>query len=293
VEIRRCSSEAVIGAEVFGVSAKDDQPPEVIAAIAEALFTHHVLVLRDQFLSADEQLRFAARLGEVVAPEPSKGLTTHEEVHPEIQWLGYLRPDGSPPPDPRPSQADTWHTDYSYLPRPPELAFLFGVDIPADGPDTLYLDMQRAYESLPASRRELFDDLRAIHTQKGALDPRTYRLPPYVVDGEAPDERISPERRAVHPLVQTHPVTGRRSLYLAQCYTTGFEGVNADEGAAIIAEIYRHAERPELSYRHVWRRGDCVLNDNTMTNHRRSKPLSGPRVLSRIMVALDRTETRA
>jgi taurine dioxygenase len=277
----------MIGAEIVGVSANEEQPPEVIAAIADALFTHHVIVLRDQSLTPEEQIRFARRLGYVAPPEPSKGLTTHEEVHPEIQWLGYLRPDGSPPPDTRPSQADTWHTDYSYLENPPEIAFLYGVEIPEDGPDTLYIDMQRAYDALPVEQRERLHSLRAIHTQKGGLDPKKYRLPPYVVEGEEPIPDLSPERGAVHPLVRTHPVSGKRSLYLAQCYITGFEGVDGDATREILDEIYRHADRPEFSYRHVWRRGDCVISDNTTTNHRRSKPLDGARVLSRITIALE------
>lgn len=275
----------MIGAEISGIDSSEEQPPEVIAAIRDALFTHHVIVLRDQTLTPEEQLRFASQLGVVAPPEPSRGLTTHEENHAAIQWLGYLRPDGTPPPDPRPSQADTWHTDYSYLPQPPELAFLYGVEIPEHGPDTVYLDMQRAYDALPESRRRLFAGLRATHTQKGALDPRVYRLPPYVVEGEVPDPRLSADRSAVHPLVRQHPVSGRKSLYLAQCYTTGFEGLGDEEGKSIIAEIYRHADRPELTYRHVWRRGDCVINDGITTNHRRSHPLSSPRVLSRVMIS--------
>ncbi|MFL6246062.1 MAG: TauD/TfdA dioxygenase family protein [Thermoanaerobaculia bacterium] len=278
MHIERCSSRAMIGAEVFGIAAREEQPPEIIAAIRQALFTHHVLVLRDQSLTPDEQIRFARTLGHVAPPEPSQGLTTHEETYAEIQALGSARPDGSPPPDPRPSQADTWHTDYSYLPDPPAVAFLYGVEIPDDGPDTIYLDMQRAYESFPEERRRFFDALTAVHSQTGSLDAKRYRLPPYVI-GETADERLSADRCAIHPLVRTHPVTGVRSLYVAQCYVTGHDD--------LLEEVYRRADDPEFTYRHVWRRGDCVISDNTTTNHRRSKPLSSRRILHRVMISLN------
>ena len=267
----------MIGAEVFGIDAREEQTPEAIAAIRDALFTHHVLVIRGQSLAPEEQIRFARSLGDVTPPEPSKGLTTHEETYPEIQALGYLRSDGSPPPDPRPSQADTWHTDYSYLPHPPEIAFLYGVDIPDDGPDTIYIDMQRAYESFPEERRRAFDELTAVHSQKGSLDAALYRLPPYSVEPTL-DERLSADRNATHPLVRTHPVSGVCSFYVAQCYVMGQN--------ALLNEIYEHADRPEFRYCHVWRRGDCVISDNTTTNHRRSKPLTSRRALNRVMISL-------
>jgi taurine dioxygenase len=282
MHIERCSPRAMIGAEVFGIAAREEQPAEIIDRIRQALFTHHVLVIRDQSLTPEEHLRFARALGHVAPPEPSQGLTTHDETYAEIQALGSPRPEGSPAPDPRPSQADTWHTDYSYLPDPPEIAFLYGVDIPDDGPDTIYLDMQRAYESFPGERRRFFDDVTAVHSQKGSLDPRRYRLPPYVVDGrvgETADERLSADRSASHPLVRTHPVTGVRALYVAQCYVSGQDD--------LLAEVYRCADDPEFTYRHVWRRGDCVISDNTTTNHRRSKPLSSRRILHRVMISLD------
>jgi taurine dioxygenase len=236
------------------------------------------------------QIDFANLLGKAAPPEPSKGLTTHEGEHPEVQWLAAMRADGSPPPDRRPTQADVWHTDYSYLAEPPELSFLYGVEIPVDSPDTLYVNMQHAYETLPKNKQDLYEGWRAIHTQKGGLDPQIYRLPPYIVPGEAPDERLCAERSAIHPLVRIHPVTGKKFFYMSQCYTVGLEGVPPAEGREIIADIYRHALPPDTGYRHVWRNGDCVISDNMTTNHRRSRPLStisAPRTLSRVMVYLD------
>jgi taurine dioxygenase len=287
--VRRCSQSAMIGAEIGGVSLGDDLSEEVVSQIRSALLEHHVLVIRGQNLTPREQLRFARRLGRVAPPEPSRGLTTHEDRYPEVQWLSYLRPDGSPPPDPRPSQADVWHIDYAYLPHHPEISFLYGAEIPENGPDTLFLDMQRAFDALPPERQEFLASLEGRHTQRGPLDPRAYRLPPYVVDGAPPVEELSADRGTTHPLVRTHPVSGRRALFLTQCYTTGFSGVEPSVSATIIADLYRHAEQPQFRYRHIWQGGDCLISDNTTTNHRRSKPLDGPRVLSRVMIAYEMT----
>jgi taurine dioxygenase len=292
LKIEPCSA---IGADVSGVALADELPQEIIETIKEALFVNRVLVFRHQRLTSEQQIRFANALGIAAPPEPSKGLSTHQETHPEVQWLTYSPSVETQPCDRRPTQADAWHTDYSYLPHPPEISFLYGVKIPAGGPDTIYIDMQRAYETLPPARRRALDGLRAIHTQKGGLDPALYRLPPYLTAGEKPDEELSPDRSATHGLVRAHPATGLKFLYLAQCYAVGFEGVTSREGRALISDIYGHAARPEFSYRHVWRRGDCIISDNLATNHRRSRPLSSlsvARILSRVMIYLnDSTET--
>jgi taurine dioxygenase len=287
LKIEPCSA---IGAEVSGVALSDELPREIIETIKEALFANRVLVFRRQRLTSGQQIRFARAVGRAAPPEPSGGLSTHEETCPEVQWLAHSPPAPARPTDRRPTQADAWHTDYSYLPHPPEVSFLYGVEVPARGPDTLYIDMRRAYETLPPAKRLALERLRAVHTQRGGLDPESYRLPPYLAADAKPDERLSVERSATHPLVRTHPAGGGKFLYLSRCYAVGFEGVTPAEGREIISDIYRHAARPEFTYRHAWRRGDCVLSDNLATNHRRSRPLAAlpaPRILSRVMIYLD------
>jgi taurine dioxygenase len=275
---------ATIGAEITGIDLAREQPQSAIDAMLDALFTRHVLVFRDQSLTPQQQIAFSRRLGIAGPPERSAGLTTHHGDYPEIQWSSFLRADGSAPSDTRPSQADVWHTDYAYLPEPPELAFLYGVEIPQDGPDTIYLDMRAAYDALPSGQRHRLEGLHATHRQKGGLDPTIYRLPPYLRAGE-PDDG-SAERSARHPLVRAHPVTGGRALYVTQCYTIGIDGLGPAESRALMADLYRQAATPEFTYRHVWRVGDCVIWDNTATNHRRSKPMDRPRVLHRVTIAL-------
>lgn len=283
----RASSDRPIGAEVRDVDLSEPLDEALIEELRSALFEHLVLVFRDQSLLPADQVRVANAFGDPSPPERSELLTSHDGDHPEVQWLSYLRRDGSAPVDNRPSQGDLWHTDYAYLPRPPELAMLAAVELPVDGPDTLYADLREAYTSLAPEEREQVDRLDAIHTERGPQDPAIYRLPPYVTDQETASAARA-DRVAVHPLVRTHPVTGRRALYMTQSYTVGFEGVDDAAGLALLDRLYTHATQPEFTYRHVWRPGDVLLWDNTSTNHRRSAPLAAPRVLHRVSMSLER-----
>ena len=280
------AADREIGAEVRDVDLREPLTAADVDEIRAALFEHLVLVFRDQGISAADQVRVARARGDPSPPEPSKGLSSHHDDHPEIQWLSYLGRDGSEPRDKRPSQADIWHTDYAYLDDPPELAMLGAVELHPGGPDTLYLDMRAALGALPEAERAELDGLRAIHHERGPHDPAVYRLPPYAAPGEAAP-RAAADRYAVHPLVRPHPVTDRPSLYMASSYTTGFEGLGEGEGRELLDRLYAHATGPEFTYRHVWRDGDVLLWDNTATNHRRSKAIDGPRVLHRVSISLE------
>jgi taurine dioxygenase len=284
VQIKRISTDRELGAEVYGVDLSRPLTEATLERLQAGLFTHHVLVFRNQVIGPADQVRAARAFGDPSPPERSDGLTSHDADHPEIQWLSYLRRDGSPPEDGRPSQGDLWHTDYSYLPDPPELAMLCAVELPQEGPETVYVDLRAAYASLPPGERDRLERLRAIHTERGPQDPAVYRLPPYANGKQTAAVRA--EREAVHPLVRSHPVTAQPSLYMASAYTVGFEGVPEDDGRALIDRLYRQATRPEFTYRHVWRQGDVLLWDNTCTNHRRSRPLDAPRVMHRVSISL-------
>jgi taurine dioxygenase len=285
VQIKRISTDRELGAEVYGVDLDRPLTEADVERLRAALFTHHVLAFRDQAIGPEDQVRAARAFGDPSPPEQSHGLSSDHADHPEIQWLSYLRRDGSEPADNRPSQGDTWHTDYAYLADPPELAMLSAVELHPGGPDTLYVDLMAAYASLPPAEQRALGGLRAIHTERGPQDPALYRLPPYVVNGEQ-TATARADRSAVHPLVRTHPVTALPALYMASAYTVGFEGVSEDEGRALIDRLYERATRPEFTYRHVWREGDVLLWDNTCTNHRRSKPIDAPRVLHRVSISL-------
>ena len=285
VRVEPIDSGRELGAEVHGVDLTEPLTEAAANELRAALFDHLVLVFRDQAVSPADQVRAGRALGDPSPPEPSARLTSHHDGVPEIQRLSYLGRDGSPPKDARPSQGDLWHTDYSYLPDPPELAMLSAAELPVGGPDTVYVDLRGAFAALPADERRELEGLRAIHTEVGPQDSAVYRLPPYVND-DADRATARADRSAVHPLVRAHPVTGRPALYMASAYTVGFEGMPEDAGRALIERLYAHATQPEFTYRHVWREGDVLLWDNTSLNHRRSKPLDAPRVLHRISISL-------
>ena len=285
MRIEPISSGREIGAEVHGVDLGLPLTEATAERMRTALFAHLVLVLRDQDIAPADQVRAARAFGDPSPPEPSNRLSSHHEAHPEIQWLSYLRSDGSEPPDKRPSQGDVWHADYAYLPDPPELAMLSAAELHPGGPDTIYIDLRAAYASLPAPERSRLGELHAIHNERGPQDPAVYRLPPYAANGEPADD-MRADRTTVRPLVRTHPVTGRPALYMTSAYTVGFEGTAKEDGLALLERLYDHATRPEFTYRHKWRDGDVLVWDNTCTNHRRSKPLDAPRVLHRVSISL-------
>ncbi len=278
------SAGTIFGAEVEGVDLAADLSEDAVAALRQAVLTYRLLVFHGQHLTPRQQATFSRRLGIADPVEGSGALSTHFEDVPQLQWLSYRRADGSIGTDTRPSQADSWHTDYSYLPDPPELGMLFGVELPPDGPRTIFVDMQDAYDRLSPAARRRAEGLVGIHNQKGGLDPAVFRLPPYLAPGQ-PDDG-SADRTARHPLVRPHPVTGRPGLYIAQCYTIGFDGMAAAEGRDYLAALYDHALDEARMIHHVWQPGDCVIWDNAATNHRRSKPLDAPRVLHRSTIAL-------
>lgn len=285
MQINPLNETASIGAEIVGLDLKQDIGDAEINDLKNALWQHHVLVFRNQTADAGSLIKFARKIGVVEGPEASAALTTHDADHPEIQRLSYLRRDGSAPADTRPSQADSWHTDYSYLPDPPELGFLAAVELPPAGPDTLFLNMHHAFETLPEADKIDIAHRSAVHSQIGGLDPEQFRLPPYAEPGQVVD-MASADRSATHPLVRVHKVSGRRALYLAQCYTVEIEGLLPEESEQRLAELYDHALGTGAIYRHVWRDGDCILWDNSMLNHKRSQPLDAPRVLSRLTIRI-------
>jgi taurine dioxygenase len=285
VRIEPLNPGRCIGAEVNGVDLRRPLTQAEVERLRSAVFDHLVLVFRDQEISPGDQVRAARELGDPSPPEASNRLSSHHAAHPEIQWLSYLRSDGSEPPDNRPSQGDMWHTDYAYLPDPPELAMRSAAVLQPGGPDSIYIDLRSFYESLPAAERSRLSELRAVHNERGPQDPDVYRLPPYAANGKQAAE-MRADRTTVRPLVRAHPVTGRPALYMASAYTVGFEGVAEDAGLELVERLYDQAEQPEYTYRHVWSEGDVLLWDYTSTNHRRSKPMDSPRVLHRVSISL-------
>jgi taurine dioxygenase len=244
-----------IGAEIHGVDVKtlDDAG---FAAIYRAWLDHNVVVLPGQQLELDDFLRYSRRFG-VVHPHPSKS-TRHPEV-PEITVLGVNKfgPDGALDQAIYRRGAEGWHTDGAYDQEPFKATQLYALAVPSRGGDTLFASMYAAYEALPSRLKERLDGRRGVFTYGGRRQATAL---------------LNPEDRdwtpVVHPIIRTHPETGRKALYFDPGKILKIEGLEADESDALIDELTDRMIQPEGEYRHRWRTGDVVIWDNRCSYHK-------------------------
>ena len=244
-----------IGAEIHGVDVKtlDDAG---FAAIYRAWLDHNVVVLPGQQLALDDFLRYSRRFG-VVHPHPSKS-TRHPEV-PEITVLGVNKfgPDGALDQAIYRRGAEGWHTDGAYDQEPFKATQLYALAVPSRGGDTLFASMYAAYEALPPRLKARLDGRRGVFTYGGRRKATAL---------------LNPEDRdwtpVVHPIIRTHPETGRKALYFDPGKILAIEGLEADESDALIDELTDRMIQPEGEYRHRWRTGDVVIWDNRCSYHK-------------------------
>ena len=244
-----------IGAEIHGVDVKtlDDAG---FAAIYRAWLDYNVVVLPGQQLELDDFLRYSRRFG-VVRPHPSKS-TRHPEV-PEITVLGVNKfgPDGALDQAIYRRGAEGWHTDGAYDQEPFKATQLYALAVPSRGGDTLFASMYAAYEALPPRLKARLDGRRGEFTYGGRRKATAL---------------LNPEDRdwtpVVHPIIRTHPETGRKALYFDPGKILAIEGLEADESDALIDELTDRMIQPEGEYRHRWRKGDVVIWDNRCSYHK-------------------------
>ena len=226
-----------VGAQVVGVDLAQPLDDRTFDEIRAAFLQHLVLVFRNQDITPENHLDFARRWGVVL-------------VHPYVPSI-----DGHPGVmkvyDPTPI-TQQWHADITYAVRPPKLSILVARTLPPVGGDTMFANQYLAYETLSPKLQELLRSLRAEH-QGTALAKQ---------QGLTDDEI-----KATHPVVRTHPETGRRSLFINADYTKRFEGMTDDESRPLLEFLYRHASRPEFTFRHRWAPGDILMWDNRAVQH--------------------------
>jgi taurine dioxygenase len=253
IEVRRLGSQ--VGAEVRGVDVKalDD---DAFAAIYRAWLDANVLIIPDQELEIDDFLRYSRRFGDV-HPHPSK-MTRHPE-YPEITLLGVNKfgADGALDMAVYRRGAEGWHTDGAYDEEPFKATQLYALAVPSRGGDTLFASMYAAYAALPARLKERLEDKRGAFTY-GGRTKATALL-------NAEDRDWTP---VFHPIVRTHPETGRKGLYFDPGKIVRIEGVAAEESDALIDELTGYMIQPDAQYRHRWRKGDIVIWDNRCSYHK-------------------------
>ena len=240
------------GAELTGASLAD---PAAAAEILDLLHEHLVLTIRDQSLPPAEQVALAQLLG---TPTPAHPVIPPLPGYPEI-----LPVDGA-----LGGKNAMWHTDVTFVVRPPAASILVADELPDHGGDTLWADLRSAYTGLARPLRSMIGELAAVHR----ISPLAYWGEPFDSalnrdDALAMYEQSKTVPPVVHPVVRVHPGTGRPSLFVNPGFTSHIVGFARHESAGILKLLYEHATQPEYTVRHRWQAGDVVLWDNRATMH--------------------------
>ena len=271
--------QASCGALIRGIDLSKDLSPDEVDGIRAAWLEHQVVAFPDQPMQVTDIERFATCMG----PNGEDPYIEAIAGHPRVV-LVKREPD-----EKAPIFAETWHSDWSFLKRPPAATVLYGNIIPPIGGDTLFADQYAAWEGLPGSMKALLKDKMAIHSaRKGYAKDGMY--------GERDKGRSmaikfgdSALKTQLHPLARAHTETGRLALYVSPGYTIGIDGVPDDEASPILKELYVHQASPEYLYRHQWSQGTLLMWDNRSVIHAATGGYEGyRRLLHRITVA-DRT----
>jgi len=255
--MRMRSLGAVAGTEITGLDLATPLDERTFAEIEATFDRSGVIVIRDQRITPAQQLAFARRFGDIEINYHSAKYGLPE--HPEIYKLSNITKDGKPIGSRR--AGENWHSDMIYSPRPPRATMLHAIEVPElhglTLGDTAFANTAAAYEALPDSMK------RCIECLKGVFDFTGRKR------GEAPDpatvQRYPPVE---HSIVRTHSRTGVRCLYINRDDCTGIVGLPHNEAEALIVALSDHVIKPEFLYRHRWRKGDIVMWDNCMMQHK-------------------------
>ncbi len=246
VELRPLSP--LIGTEVHGVDLSAPLSAQEIAVVRSALNERHVVFFRDQALTPETLVAFAAQFGTVTEGHPViPGLPEHPNV---------LAIDSTE------DRASWWHTDVTFLETPPFGSVLSMIECPPVGGDTMWSSLQDAYDRLAPAVRQLCDQLIAIHYDPWFAADVEGRGG-YEWNGTHHD-RLLP---ALHPVVRTHPENDRRGLFVNGQFTQSLLGLSKNESTAILTMLYRHCEQPEVTCRFRWQPGSVAFWDNRATLH--------------------------
>jgi taurine dioxygenase len=263
-----------LGAELSGVDLSTPLAVETVQAIRRALLDYGVIFFRDQPLTPAQLLAFGRCFGGVIEYPFIKGIEGYPEVIPVVK-LEHERV----------NFGGVWHSDTTYLECPPMGSILIAREVPAAGGDTLFANMSMAYEALSTGLRRLLDGLRAVYSSAKADATRTRE--DRVRDGARSDARK--DYIAEHPVVRTHPETGRKALYVNVAHTVRFAGMSAEESAPLLNFLFQHQVRPEFTCRFRWRPESIAFWDNRCVQHNPINDYHGMRrVMHRITLAGER-----
>jgi taurine dioxygenase len=262
-----------LGAEILGIDLGAEVSDQTIAAIRAAWLEHLVIFFRDQTLEPAQFLNVARRFGEPVEYPFVRGLDGFPQITPVIKLEHEKINFGG-----------LWHSDTAYLEKPPMATMLIARETPSRGGDTLFANMYLAYETLSDGMRRLLDGLTAVNSSAKADVTRTRE--DRVKDSGTTEAKK--EFVAEHPVVRTHPETGRKALYANGGHALRFKDMTVEESAPLLNFLFQHATRPEFTCRFRWEPGSIALWDNRCTQHNPVNDYHGHRrVMHRVTLAGD------
>ncbi len=261
---------AALGLEILEVDLHEPLPPARIAQLREAWYEGLIVLLRGQTLTEEDQVRFAECFG-----PPARTINVNNTgKHPAVMLISNIRKDGKPI-GALPDGEMQFHTDQCYIETPAAASMLYAIEVPSVGGNTLFANAYLAYETLPADIKRRIDGRKAINAYDyaNASTSRGTRL------GEGVPQYA-------HPVVRTHPATGRKALYVNRLMTIAIEGLPEAESDALLDLLFDHQEQRRFVYEHVWRVGDILMWDNRCTLHARTDFSSAERRLMRRITIL-------
>lgn len=244
-----------LGVEISGVNLANELEDSVIAEIRKALLDHLVVFFRDQELSPEQHLAFAKRFGELDDHDFVKGIPEYPHI---LRLVKEADEVGM-------NFGGNWHSDVTYQAAPALGSILYALDVPPVGGDTLFANQFMAYDTLSDGMKELLAGLICIHSAKGifGLNSRADEKFKYmtVETSEKADEEVE------HPVVRTHPESGRKGLFVNRNFSVRFKGMSAEESAPLLDYLFEHSKREPFTCRFRWQKGSVAFWDNRSVMH--------------------------
>ena len=251
--------EAPLGAEIVGLDLTQPLDDATFGDVRKAfLDSEGVLILRDQRITPEQHIAFSRRFGTLMIHVLHQFLLPG---HPEILLVSNVMENGKPI-----GLGDAgryWHSDMSYVAEPSLGSLLHAQEIPSEGGDTSFINLYRAYETLPAEIKRRIDGKRAIHSYRNSYDKMegtTFR--PKLTEAQKAEVQ-----EVTHPVVRTHPETGRKALFVSEGFTSRILGIPEEESRELLQMLFAHSTEPRFAYRHRWREHDLVFWDNRCAIH--------------------------
>ncbi|MGE0225281.1 MAG: TauD/TfdA dioxygenase family protein [Acetobacteraceae bacterium] len=239
-----------VGAEILGVDLRDPLPDDTLRSVRQTLADRGVVFFRDQRLTPDQHIAFARQFGEININR----FFAKDEKHPEIALV-------TKEPHQTRNIGGGWHTDHSYDQVPALGSVLYAREVPPHGGDTLFASMYAAYDALSDGMKRMLEGLRAVHSSRHVFGVKRPGM-----EGRIGNPELATQD-AVHPVVITHPDSGRKALFVNPGFTVRFEGWTDEESRPLLDYLYQHGQRPEFACRFQWHEGSIAFWDNRATWH--------------------------